>query len=129
MFSAPTLEGILDRLASSTEHADWCQRVHRELLQKSPTALKVTFRHLQQAAHRDLRSVLMTDYRIACGCLDGHDFYEGVRAALVDKDNAPSWTPPGVDSVTSELLESHFAHRGDDEMILPTREEMQAARV
>ena len=57
------------------------------------------------------------------------DFYEGVRAALVDKDNAPQWQPARLDDVTPAMVEDYFASMGAQELALPTREEMQAARV
>ena len=77
----------------------------------------------------DLRQTLQVDYRLACRFLDGQDFYEGVRAALTDKDNAPRWQPARLDDVTPAMVEDYFASMGAQEMVLPTREEMQAARV
>jgi enoyl-CoA hydratase len=76
-----------------------------------------------------LRQTLQVDYRLACRFLDGHDFYEGVRAALIDKDGAPSWQPDRLDDVTPAMVEDYFASMGESEMVLPTRQEMQAARV
>ena len=56
-------------------------------------SLKVTHRHIRDARALDLRQTLSVDYRLACRFLDGHDFYEGVRAALIDKDGKPQWQP------------------------------------
>jgi len=53
--------------------------------------------------------VLQRDYRLACGCLRGHDFYEGVRALLIDKDKSPRWQPATLAAVTQEQLEKHLA--------------------
>ena len=52
-----------------------------------------------------------------------------MRAALIDKDNAPRWQPARLDDVTPAMVEDYFASMGAQEMVLPTREEMQAARV
>ncbi len=92
-------------------------------------SLKVTHRHIRDAAARDLRQTLQVDYRLACRFLEGHDFYEGVRAALIDKDGRPAWQPPRLEDVTPAMVEDYFAPMGSDELVLPTRQEMQAARV
>ena len=52
---------------------------------------------------------MQVEYRIVSRILDGQDFYEGVRAVIVDKDNAPKWDPPTLDGVTGPLIESIFA--------------------
>ena len=48
----------------------------------------------------DLRATLEQDYRIAVRCMQGHDFYEGVRAALIDRDRSPRWQPASLEEVT-----------------------------
>jgi enoyl-CoA hydratase len=126
-FSAPTVEEIFARLKEAG--SDWSQLVLKDLSSRSPTSLKVTHRHIRDAAALDLRQTLMLDYRLACRFLDGHDFYEGVRAALIDKDGKPRWSPARLEDVTEAMLEDYFAPMGDGELVLPTRKEMQAARV
>jgi enoyl-CoA hydratase len=129
-FSAESVEEILDRLARiDGPDRDWAQGVIADLKARSPLSLKVTYRHIRDARAFDLRQTLQVDYRLACRFLDGHDFYEGVRAALVDKDGAPRWRPDRLDDVTPAMVEDYFASMGDSEMVLPTRQEMQAARV
>ena len=129
-FSAPTVEDILQRLKEiEGPERDWAYGVHNDLLTRSPLSLKVTHRHVTDAAKLDLRQVLQIDYRLACRFLDGHDFYEGVRAALIDKDGAPQWNPVRLEDVTAAMVDEYFAPMGDKELALPTRKEMQAARV
>jgi enoyl-CoA hydratase len=129
-FSATSVEAILDRL-SSIDGSDraWAEAVIAELKARSPLSLKVTHRHIRDTRAFDLRQTLQVDYRLACRFLDGHDFYEGVRAALIDKDAAPRWQPGRLQDVTPAMVEDYFAPMGADEMVLPTRQEMQAARV
>jgi enoyl-CoA hydratase len=129
-FSAPTVEDIIARLegAEAPEHT-FAEGIIADLKARSPISLKVTHRHIRDAAARDLRQTLQVDYRLACRCLDGHDFYEGVRAALIDKDGKPRWQPSRLEEVTPAMVEDHFASMGSDELVLPTRQEMQAARV
>lgn len=129
-FSAESVEEILVRLASidGSDRA-WAQGVIADLKARSPLSLKVTHRHVRDARALDLRQTLQVDYRLACRFLDGHDFYEGVRAALIDKDGTPRWQPGRLEDVTPAMVEDYFAPMGSDEMVLPTRQEMQAARV
>lgn len=129
-FSAPTVEEIIEKLRAVAGAAkSWAEAAAADLSARSPLSLKITHRHIQDAAARDLRQTLQIDYRLACRCLDGHDFAEGVRAALVDKDGKPRWRPARVEDVSEAMIEDYFAPMGADELVLPTRAEMQAARV
>ena len=129
-FSAPTVEEIIARLrAVGGIHGDWAQGVIADLEKRAPLSLKVTHRHIRDARALDLRQTLIVDYRLACRFLDGSDFYEGVRAALVDKDGSPKWRPKALEDVTPAMVEDYFAPMGAAELTLPTRQEMQAARV
>jgi enoyl-CoA hydratase len=129
-FSAPTVEEIVARLGLVGGKArDWAEGVIADLRARSPISLKVTQRHIRDARALDLRQTLSVDYRLACRFLDGHDFYEGVRAALIDKDGTPQWQPARLEEVTNAVVEDYFVTLGPDELALPTRAEMQAARV
>ncbi len=129
-FSAGSVEEIIGRLNGITGSGRvWAQAVVADLTSRSPLSLKVTHRHIREARALDLRQTLTVDYRLACRFLDGHDFYEGVRAALIDKDGAPKWRPATIVEVTPAMVEDYFAPLGADDLILPTRPEMQAARV
>lgn len=129
-FSAATVEDILARLRAETgAHAEWAHACAAELATRSPLSLKVTLRHLREARALDLRQTLQVDYRLACRFLAGHDFAEGVRAALVDKDGKPRWEPSRIEDISADMVDDYFADMGADELSLPTRAEMQAARV
>lgn len=129
-FSAPAVEEIIARLeAVEGAQRDWAHVVVANLRARSPLSLKVTHRHIRAARALDLRQTLSIDYRLACRCLDGHDFYEGVRAALIDKDGNPRWRPDTLEEVTPAMVEDYFTPMGPAELALPTRQEMQAARV
>jgi enoyl-CoA hydratase len=129
-FSGHSVEEILARLGcvGGAEQA-WAAGVAADLRARSPTSLKVTHRHIRGALFRDLRETLQIDYRLACRCLAGHDFAEGVRAALIDKDNRPAWQPARIEDVSEKLVDAYFAPLGKDELVLPPRAEMQAGRV
>lgn len=129
-FSEPSVEDILARLAAvDGAQRAWAQEVAADLGRRSPLALKITHRHIRESRARDLRETLIADYRLAVRILEANgDFYEGVRAALVDKDGAPRWSPARLEDVSEAMLDAYFTSLGPRELVLPTREEMQALR-
>jgi len=62
---------------------------------------------------------MQTEFRIVSRIVHGHDFYEGVRAVIVDKDNAPRWRPATLAQVPDEEIERHFAPLGNDDWVAP----------
>lgn len=100
-----------------------------ELARRSPLALAVTDRMIREAARLDIRGALIQDGRLAHRFAGLADFWEGVRAFLVEKDQAPRWNPARLEDVTPAMIDAFFAPIGADELALPTRADMQAARV
>lgn len=128
-FSADSVEEILARLQAERAAADpWAQSTLRDLSSRSPTSLKVAHRQVRLARGLDLRQALIQDYRLACRFLEGHDFFEGVRAALVDRDQVPRWRPVRLEEVSAAALEAYFAPMGEGELHLASRQELQALR-
>ena len=126
-FAQDTVEGIVDRLQA--EHgaaAEWAQGVVKHLAGRSPTSLKIAHRLVQLARDLDLRETLILDFRLACRCLEGEDLYEGVRAVLIDRDQAPKWKPARLEDVSAAMVEAYFASLGPGELALPSRARMQA---
>jgi enoyl-CoA hydratase len=83
------------------------------MLKASPTSLKVTLRNLRSAAtFNRVEESFMQDYRIALACIAGHDFIEGIRATIVDKDRNPRWRPDTIEAVTPDMVDRHFQHVG-----------------
>lgn len=128
-FSAPSVPEIVARLEASGRERDWCRDVLVELRRRSPLALAVTLRHIREAAALDIRLTLTMDYRIGCRLAAGPDFAEGVRALLVDKTKDPKWRPGAIEDVAPGQVERCFAMMPGAELMLPTRQEMQAARI
>ena len=62
--------------------------------------------------------VLRMEYRLTQACMAGHDFYEGVRAAVIDKDRRPKWRPARLDQVTEAAVDAYFAPLGDRDLVL-----------
>ncbi|XP_018047193.1 PREDICTED: 3-hydroxyisobutyryl-CoA hydrolase, mitochondrial-like isoform X1 [Atta colombica] len=107
-FSAPTVEEIIERLKK--DNSDWAQKNIEILLKMSPSSLKITKKAIDEGKEKSLADCLKTEYRLACTALtrDG-DFYEGVRALLVDKDQKPIWKPSSLTDVTDEYVNKRFA--------------------
>jgi enoyl-CoA hydratase len=126
-FSQPSVEGIIACLQGERGPAEkWAQGVLHDLSKRSPTSLKITLRHLRTARNLGLRATLVQDFRLACRCLDGPDLYEGVRAALVDRDRAPKWRPARLEDVSEAMVDAYFAPLSAAELQLPSRAAMQA---
>ena len=97
IFSASSVEAILERL--DRDGSDFARTTAQIIRSRSPTSLKVVFCQLRAAAALDLKQCLTMELRLALRLLPGHDFREGVRAALVDKDRAPKWQPSALAGV------------------------------
>lgn len=128
-FAAATLEEIVARLEQERDQAAWARGVLADLAARSPLALKTTLRHIREAGALDLRQTLQIDYRLASRLVTGADFAEGVRAHVIDKDRKPVWTPARMEDVSPAMVERLRAPMPGRELVLPTRQEMQAMRV
>ena len=114
-YQADRIEKILDKLDNDAEPA--ARAAAAIIRNQSPSAVKLTLRALRHAAALgDLRACLDQEYRIALRCMRSHDFIEGVRAAVIDKDRTPRWQPETLDQVTETLLDPYFAPLGDEEL-------------
>ena len=115
-FSAGDLEEVLARLRE--DGTEWSDRTLRELARKSPTSLRLAFRQLREGASLSFEDCMRMEYRLARNCMDGHDFYEGVRAVILDKDGAPRWNPSSLDRVDPVAIAQAFAPLDGDELRL-----------
>lgn len=127
-FGGGTVPEIMDRLAGVTgAQAQWAAAVADDLAQRSPLSLAVSLRHIREARGSTIEATLIRDYRLACRFLEGHDFAEGVRAMLVDKDKSPKWQPATLQDVDPALVETYFSQPLCRDLDLATREQIQAA--
>uniref|UniRef100_A0A8C4I8F9 3-hydroxyisobutyryl-CoA hydrolase n=1 Tax=Dicentrarchus labrax TaxID=13489 RepID=A0A8C4I8F9_DICLA len=86
------------------------------LARMSPTSLKITFKQLQAGAALSLPDVLVMEYRLSQACMRGCDFYEGVRAVLVDKDQSPKWNPSTLEELSDQTVEQCFSSLGEKDL-------------
>jgi len=90
------------------DKSKWSQETLDALKKMSPTSLKIALKQIQLAKNKSFKDNLIMEYRLSQASMAGNDFYEGVRALLVDKDNKPKWNPNRIEDVSNELVMSHF---------------------
>lgn len=90
----------------------------RILARMSPTALKLTFEQLKRGAGLDFDETMKMEFRIVRRVMETHDFYEGVRALIIDKDKNPRWSPASVEGVDDAAIAAYFAPL-EKELVLP----------
>ncbi|MGH6845920.1 MAG: enoyl-CoA hydratase/isomerase family protein [Methylocella sp.] len=109
-FSAATLPSILANLDDAGRAGlAFARSAAHAIRSKSPSSLAIALRQMQIGAKLDIGEALRTEFRIASRIARSHDFYEGVRAVIIDKDNRPLWNPAGVESVKPASIEAYFA--------------------
>uniref|UniRef100_A0AAR2KV37 3-hydroxyisobutyryl-CoA hydrolase n=2 Tax=Pygocentrus nattereri TaxID=42514 RepID=A0AAR2KV37_PYGNA len=116
LFKASSVEEILENLQK--DGSAFAQKQLETLAKMSPTSLKLTFRQMQMGAGMSLQEVFVMEYRLSQACMRGSDFYEGVRAVIIDKDQNPKWKPSTLAEVTEQLVEESFRSLGDRDLRL-----------
>jgi enoyl-CoA hydratase/carnithine racemase len=113
-----TMEEIFSALDSMGEDSQFRQSTLKTLKQMSPTSLKVTLEGLKRGAKlSSVGEALQMEYRMSQAFMtEDSDFYEGIRAALVDKDGKPKWSPVTLEEVTDDIVDSYFEPLGDNEL-------------
>ncbi|MGB3803477.1 MAG: enoyl-CoA hydratase/isomerase family protein [Sphingopyxis granuli] len=108
LFASDRYEDILAALEK--DGGEWAQKELGALRTKSPQTCKVALRQLREgAAIPDFAAEMRQEYAIGSRVVQMHDFLEGVRALIVDKDNSPKWDPPTPEAVTDEWIDAIFA--------------------
>jgi enoyl-CoA hydratase len=118
LFASDRLEEILAALR--TDGSEWAKKELQTIAGKSPTTCKVALRLLAHGAEmRDFTDEMRLEYAIAWHIAGGHDFPEGVRALLIDKDNAPVWDPATPAEVSDEMIDALFAPLPSEQQWMP----------
>jgi len=107
LFNGTSLEQIYSNLEK--DGSDWSQKQLSTLKRMSPTSMKITLRQLIEGGKLSLQDTLAMEYRLSQHCMQDKDFYEGVRAVLVDKDQKPVWDPATIEGVTEEKVDWYFS--------------------
>jgi enoyl-CoA hydratase len=119
LFAGDRVEDILGRLDAEATSDDWTAATAATIRTKSPTSLRIALAQVRRGRDWSFEDCMRSEFRIVSRIVYGHEFYEGVRAVIVDKDNAPRWIPPTLAEVGDAEVERYFAPLGADELRLP----------
>jgi enoyl-CoA hydratase/carnithine racemase len=118
LFAASRVEDILAALdseaASTSADAEWAGKTAATMRTKSPLSLKLALAQVRRGKDWDFDTCMRAEMRIVSRVVHDDDFYEGVRAVIVDKDNGPRWRPASLAAVSDEEIERHFAPLADE---------------
>ena len=115
-FAHDRIEDIFAAL--QRDGSELARATRKTLNEKSPRGMVVTLKLLRLArASSSLEQCLVREYRAALQVFASDDFREGVRAAVIDKDRNPHWSPPRIEDVTPEMVAPYFAEIGADELV------------
>jgi enoyl-CoA hydratase len=118
LFAADQVEDILARLdadaVSGGADAAWAAATAAAIREKSPLSLKIALAQMRRGRAWSFDDCMRAEFRIVSRIVYGRDFYEGIRAVIIDKDNAPVWQPSRLADVMSTDVEAHFAPLGDE---------------
>jgi enoyl-CoA hydratase len=118
LFASYRFEEVLAALEA--DGSDWAQSELATLKSKSPLSCKVSLRLMAEGANRtSFADEMKAEYALAGRVVRTHDFREGVRALLIDKDNSPIWDPATPEEVTEEMLDVLFAPLPETEAWTP----------
>jgi enoyl-CoA hydratase len=116
-FSVPALSAILAKLDDEgNAGSEFALTAARAIRTKSPTSLAITLRQMQIGTELNIEEALRTEFRIASRIARGHDYYEGVRAVIIDKDNRPCWDPAAIERIEPAEIEAYFAPLPEGEL-------------
>ena len=113
-FGKSSVEEIVAALRQ--EEGSWAVEALAAMQRASPLSLKLTLRQLRVGAGMEIEAALMLEFRIIQHLLAESDFYEGVRAVLVDKDKRPRWRFSSLEEVSEAEVDRHFASLGEREL-------------
>src|SRR5262249_45824661 len=112
-FNANHVEEILASLDTSAaepgRESDFARTAAAAIREKSPLSLKLALALQRRGRTLAFDECMRTEYRVVSRVVRGHDFFEGIRAVIIDKDQAPQWRPSTLATVSEAELERHFA--------------------
>ena len=113
-FSLGSLDDILASLEQAAKADEFAAATLSTMRSKSPTSLAVAFRAISAGLTLSMDDCMRMEFRILNRMLVGHDFYEGIRAAIIDKGSKPVWRPATLDEVDPAVVDAYFAPLGKE---------------
>ncbi|MCF8468874.1 MAG: enoyl-CoA hydratase/isomerase family protein [Sneathiella sp.] len=113
-FSKGSVEEIIESLQGDGD--PWAEKTAETLLSKSPTSMKLSFEELRRGSKLTFDDCMRMEFRMVNRVIRGVDFYEGTRAAVIDKDQSPVWNPATLQDVSDADIAAYFAVLPDGEL-------------
>ncbi|RWG53686.1 MAG: enoyl-CoA hydratase/isomerase family protein [Mesorhizobium sp.] len=117
-FSQPSLAAIVASLERASATDAFAAKTLATIRTRSPTSLNVAWREISAGSTLSMDECMKMEFRILNRMLAGHDFYEGIRAAIIDKGSKPEWRPASLDAVSAADVDAYFAPLGAGELEL-----------
>ncbi len=117
----PNVSAILDALRAAAADDPWLTTALASLEKGSPTSARVIHEQLRRGRHLSLAECFARELGMSAQFTRGHDFPEGVRSLLVDKDRTPRWEPAELAAVDDDLVEAHFRDPAAEQPVRPAR--------
>lgn len=118
LFQGERVEDILAGLERAArgagQDADFARASAGAIRAKSPTSLKIALAQLRRGRSLDFAECMRLEFRIVSRLVLGHDFYEGIRSVIIDKNHAPHWQPPTLEAVSMAAVERYFGPLQDE---------------
>ena len=112
-----TLKALMAALKS--DGGQFAGEVLEMLARMSPTSMALTFEQMKRGATLDFDDVMKMEFRIVRRVMEGRDFFEGVRAQIIEKDRNPKWKPAALSDVKDVDIARYFEELGESELKLP----------
>ncbi len=107
-FSAPSVTEIMGRLDAESHHSEFAARTAATMRTKSPTSLRLTHAQILRGRTLNFTEAMRLEYRMVNRIITGHDFFEGIRAVVIDKDQKPMWDPASPEEVSDADVAAYF---------------------
>ena len=117
-FSRPSLEDIVHSLDRADPADAFAAATLATMRKRSPTSLEVAFRSISGRPDLSMDECMRMEFRILNRMLEGKDFYEGIRAVIIDKGDTPQWDPPTWEEIDQAEIARYFAPLGERELKL-----------
>lgn len=115
-FSPASLDAIVAGLGEAAETDEFARKTLATMRSRSPISMAVAFRQIGNGRGLSMAGCMNMEFRILNRMLAGHDFYEGIRAQIVDKDRQPKWWPAELEAVNTADIDPYFAPLGSREL-------------
>ena len=116
-FAGDTVEAIIAAL--EREDSEWAEKQLSIMAGKSPTSQKISHRQLRMGSRLNFDDCMIMEYRMSQHLMEGGDFFEGVRAVVVDKDMSPKWSPAALSDLSERDVEKYFEPLGNRDLTFP----------